>query len=462
MRKSGLALLSLVILTPLLAYGISNVFMLSPKGRAFIAERIARRLLSFEASIEGATWSPWNGITIYGLRMEQPGALRAAFTKPLLSVQSVRIHPDWLALLRKRLVLRGVEIVKPDLYVPIELLSQVPHEEEQSAMAAPPPALAAVTPAPASGLPPQAMASQPPPIPPAAGIDPPGGAKPPVVNAPAPAVQTPNVWINVRGGRLGIVSLMSPSPLFEAAGINGSVPISGKPAKSKISVSRLKGLGQQAPENIDLPLKWTAPILEAGIIGGEMFGFNFKLGGHIALVPGIPFRIDAAVPEQKDREIRIGGKIRANLGKVVSQGRMQGYLQAPASWQGQWIAQTTAVDVEIEGHKNRFDYGRALLLFQNGAIRCLDARLCSDETTIIGNGMLLSDGRMAAITRIVAAPETLVSISRFTQPDPNATDPVHLTPLSTPQRSALDLQIFGRPGNLLYKPNPMAAPIRIR
>ena len=230
----------------------------------------------------------------------------------------------------------------------------------------------------------------------------------------------------------------------------------------EISVSRLKGLGQQAPENIDLPLKWTAPILEAGIIGGEMFGFNFKLGGHIALVPGIPFRIDAAVPEQKDREIRIGGKIRANLGKVVSQGRMQGYLQAPASWQGQWIAQTTAVDVEIEGHKNRFDYGRALLLFQNGALRCLDARLCSDETTIIGNGMLLSDGRMAAITRIVAAPETLVSISRFTQPDPNATDPVHLTPLSTPQRSALDLQIFGRPGNLLYKPNPMAAPIRIR
>jgi len=450
-------MLGIAILAPLLAFGISNLFLVSPKGRAFIAERIERRL-SFETSIQGTTWSPWNGITIYGLRMEQPGTLRDAFDKPLISVQSVSIHPDWLALLRKKLVLRGMEIMKPDLCVPIELLSQIPHEEEP-ALASQPPALATATPAPPAGTPQGATAAQAAANPAIAANDPPGTEKPDGPKASAPDVQTPNVWINVRGGRLGIVSLMSRSPLFVAGGIDGSVPISGKPALSKISISHLKGLGQQAPGKINLPLKWTAPALAIGAIGGEMFGLDFKLAGQIGLVPGVPFRIDASVPEQKDREIRIGGKIHARLGTVIAQGRTQGFLQAPASWQGQWVARTAAVDVEMAGRKNSFDRGQAILLFQNGTLRCLDARLSSDEATIIGNAMILSDGRMAANTRIIAAPETLVAISMFTQPDPKAT---HLTPLSTPQRAALDLQIFGRPGKLLYKPNPMAVPVRLQ
>jgi hypothetical protein len=454
-RKLGLAILGLAVFTPLLAFGISNLFLVSPKGRAFIADRIQRRL-PLEASVQGATWSPWNGITVYGLRLEQPGELRKAFGKPLLSAQSVRIHPDWAELARKRLSVKGMDIEKPDLTVPIELLSQIPHKDVDPALAMKAPDLAAMNP-------PAAAASQPgvdtPPAPPIAGIIPPAAQAPQLVAAPAPVTTEPTAWLRVRNGRLRIVSLMSPSPLFHAAGVAGGVPFAGKAAASKLTVARLTCMGNTAPAEIAIPLKWAAPALSTGAIGGGMFGLDFKVGGQIGFVQGMPFRIDAVVPEQKDREIRPGGGVRAKLGTVAAQGRLQGYLQAPGTWQGQWIAEAIAVDTELGAQKNRFDRGHALLVFQNGAIRCLDARLVSEDVSVIGNAMLLSDGRMAANARIVAAPETLVAISRFTQPDSTAP---HLTPLSTPQRSALDLQFLGTPGKILYKPNPKAVPVLLR
>lgn len=456
LRKRCLVLLGLAFLSPLVAFGISNLFLLSPKGRNFIAGKIGSRL-HLETSVQGATWSFWNGITVYGLRMEQPGLLREAIARPLLAVQSVQIHPDWPALLRKRLVLKGVDIVKPEIHIPLELLSQIPHQEEMPALAAARPTPAAAPPA-AKPLP-EAIALNPAPNPPAAATGPSVLEKPPAPEAAAPEDKTPNVWINVRDGRLGVVSLMSGSPLFEASGINGSVPISGKPAKSNISVFRLKGLGEQAPGKIELPLEWTAPVISTKIMDGEMFGIDFKVGGHVGLVKGIPFRIDASAPEQNDRKIRSSGKTIASLGKIAFQGRTEGYLQAPASWQGKWIARTAAVDVNIGDRKNRFDRGQAMVMFQKGALRCLDARLSSEEATIIGNGAILSDGRIAANARIVASPETLASISSLIRRDPNST---HLTPLSTPQRAALDLQIFGYPGNMLYRPDPLAAPIPLR
>lgn len=77
----------------------------------------------------------------------------------------------------------------------------------------------------------------------------------------------------------------------------------------------------------------------------------------------------------------------------------------------------------------------------------------------MGNGAILTDGRVAAIARIVAAPETLLAISKFAQP---ATSELRLTPLSTPQRAALDMQFFGQPGNFFYQPNPATKPFPLK
>jgi hypothetical protein len=456
-RKLGLALFGLAFLAPLLAFGVSNLFLVSPKGRALIADKISRQL-QLEAKVQGATWSPWNGITIYGLRLEQPDLLRKSFKKPLLSVQSVRIHPDWSALREKTLSLKGMDVVKPDFTIPIELLSQIPQREVSPPLVAKPPDLAAAKPPTGHSAPQRNPVTPTPPNPGVTELVPPVQQLPPIVKS-VPAEPSPAVWINIHEGSLGIVSLMSPAPLFHAGGINGSVPLAGKPTESRISVGKMTGLDGKDLGKITLPLKWDAPILTLQAVGGEISGMDFKVAGQIALTQGNPFRIDVAVPEQKDRKLRVAGNALANLGVVMAQGRAQGFLRLPASWQGQWIAQAGAIDAEMGGLKNHFGQGQALVIFQSGVLRCVDARLIGEDASIIGNAMLLSDGRMAGIARIVAAPESLVAISRITRPD---STPPHLTPLSTPQRSALDIQIYGRPGKLFYQSDPMSAPLQLR
>lgn len=457
-RKLCFSILGVAAVTPFLAFGISNLFLISPKGRALVAAAIERRF-PLDASVQGASWSPWNGITIYGIRVEQPGDLRQAMAKPLLTVQSARIHPDWLALCGKRLEIKGLEIAKPELVLPIELMAQIPHKETDPAVAAKPPDLASATPQSSLVAPPQDPVVIPAPSPPAgvagAPVEPP--PKPPA----KPATRKFNIpiWVDIRQGRLEIVSLKAHSPILGATGINGSVPIDGKPVESAITIDRLTGFGQTAPTKVVVPLNWDAPVLGLKVGSGEISGIEFTAGAQIGLVAGVPFKVDAIVPEQKDREIRIVESARAKIGALKVQGRIQGYLQVPASWQGQSIAQVLAVETEIGGHKAYFDHGRALFAFQGGTLRCLDARLSGEQATIIANAAILGDGRMAGIARIVAAPESLISVSSFIRP---GLDEPHLTPLSTPQRAALDLQVFGRPGDLFFRPDPAAAPLRLR
>ncbi|QTN34065.1 hypothetical protein HZ994_17650 [Akkermansiaceae bacterium] len=450
-RRLGLAFLALALAAPPLAFGISNLYLVSPKGRAFIAAKISR-LLPLETSVQGATWSPWNGITVYGLRAEQPPALRKAFGRPLVSVESVRIHPDWMELARKRLSIKGMEIVKPELCIPIELLSQIQQKEDV-------PVLAATNPNPATARPQAQVPAAPeggvPSPPPSAGA----GQRPHVLTAPPSKPTEPTTWMDVRGGSLRIVTLMLRTPLFHASGINGGVPLAGKDATSLISIERLTGTGGTAPGKTEIPLKWSAPALTAGTVDGGIFGLDFRIGAQVGLVQGLPFLVECVVPEQNGWEMRTGSGLEAKAGKIAAQGRVQGYLQAPATWQGQWIVEAGGVDAGHGAQRNRFERGQAIFLFQNGALRCPDARLVSEEACIIGNGMLLSDGRLAANARVIASPEALAAISKFTQPGGKAP---HLTPLSTPQRSALDLQLYGRPGVIFFKPDPMAEPLRLR
>ena len=453
-RKLGYRLLALLILVPLLAFGISNLFLVSPKGRAYIKHRIERKL-PLEASVQGATWSPWNGITIYGLRMEQPGALKDAVGKPLLSAQSIQLHPYWMALLGRNLELKSVEILKPEITLPVELLSQIPQKEADSAVAAKLPDLASVEPRPAGGSEP----SRAPVSPPISDINLPAGTKPPVPAVSVAEIPSASQWVNVREGRLTIVTSMSSVPLFQAKGIHGSLPLAGKPAESMVHVARLHGIGGIAPTDITLPIKWTPPVLSAGAIGGKLSGLEYKIKGQIALVPGMPFRINALIPEQKETEFGFGDEIHARLGSVAAQGSSHGYLVMPASWQGQVVVQAAPVDASINGQETRFDSGHAIFAFQNGALRCLDARLVSEGAIFIGNATLLSDTRMAANARIISTPETLISIAGYIRRDQGAP---HLTPLSTPQRAALDLQLYGHLGNISYKPDPLAEPVPLQ
>lgn len=444
----GLAVLALVVIGLPLAFGVSNLFLISPKGRAYVAGHI-QRALQLETSVQGSTWSPWNGLTVYGLLIKQPAPLQSVVSAPMLTAESIRIHPDWRALAQRRIAIRGVELRKPDLALPIELLSQIPRPPVEPALAAKPPELAAL--------------DHPPNLPaPAAPVTPPAAPAPigkPLTPAAPPVVTTPTVWISISDGRLRIVSAMKKEPLYRISRIDGAIPMGGRSARSGLTLGGIGFLGSSVTERVRVPMKWKAPVLHAGVIEGGAFGIACKLEARIGLTPGMPFLIGGVFPKQEGKEIAFSEALHAKLGSVAGKGRIQGLLLAPGSWQGQGLIQALGVETEYAGQDAHFSHGQALVMFQGGVMRCLDARLVGEESSVLGNAMLLSDGRFAGIARVVAAPQALVAISKFTQPD--GSDP-QLTPLSTPQRAALDMRIFGFPGKVFYQPHPAAKPIPLQ
>ncbi len=268
--------------------------------------------------------------------------------------------------------------------------------------------------------------------------------------------KAPTVWVKFSGGGLKIVSAMAKSPLYEISNLEGAAPLGGRQITSEVVLNGVKFLGKPLVETMRIPLKWRSPVLEVGAFNGEILGMKCEAGASLALSGGIPFQINAVLPVQENQEISLGERLNAKLGSVVGRGVFQGQLAFPATWQGQWIAQTAGVDAHFGDQNARFDQGSALIVFRNGALSCIDARLVGEPLALIGNATLLSDGRAAANARVIAPPDTLVAISKFTEP--NSAAPA-LTPLSTPQRSALDLQLFGKLGEFYFKPNPRAAPI---
>lgn len=451
----GVAVLAIAVLGPPLAFGVSNLFLMSPKGRSMVAARI-QRAVQLETSIQGSTWSPWNGFTVYGLLIKQPAPLGKALSSPMLAAESIRIHPDWRALLDRRLVIRGVEIRKPDLAVAIELLSQIPSAPAEPAVAAKPPDLAVVEQP--TGEIPAAPQSQIPPIP---QVDPALATKPEPTPSKAPVadVKDPTVWVTFTDARLSIVSAISKEPLYRISHINGGLPVSGKNAGSELVLDGISVWGKPLPGAVKIPVKWQSPVMTLGVIDAGVFGIDCKLEAKIGMTPGIPFLIGAVLPKQEGREIVLSEAMRAKIGSIAGQGRLQGYVLAPGSWQGQCLVQTLLLDAEFAGNNASFSHGQGLVVFQQGVLRCLDARLMGDNVSFLGNGMALSDGRFAANLRVVAAPENLAAISRHTQTD---SSPPQLTPLSTPQRAALDLRVFGFPGQIFYQANPAAKPVLIR
>lgn len=440
---------------PLVGFGLSNLYLASLKGRDFVGSKI-RAVTGLDVSVMGSSWSPWNGISVYGMNVEQPGQLKMELPSPFVRIERIRAAPSWRNLvLNRRLLLKGIELYKPELVLPVELLSQLP--SQPPVVVQPPAVVQQVIP-----VPKQTPTEQTSPAPlPSTVSHPKTVAGTPEAKARTAIenvreISSPTVWLKFFGGSVKIVSVKADKTLYQISDLEGNVPLAGKRATSKILLNRIKFLGDPIAETMTIPLEWHSPMLQLGAFDMEIFGIRCEAVANIAITEKLPFQIQAILPKQENQEIGLSEKTNGKLGSIVGQGVFKGQLTSPATWQGQWITQAASIETNFAGNTAHFDQGRAIMVFQNGTLRCLEARLIGESLSVIGNATFLSNGRAAANGRIIAAPDTLVAISKFTQPHSSA--PV-LTPLSTPQRAALDLQVFGKLGEFYFQPNPRATPI---
>lgn len=453
-KRRLLALAALLFIPVVFLLG--NLVLTSPWTRAWVCGKIERRT-SLEARIASLTWSPWAGVSLGGFELLQPAALREAAGAPLVSVETLRLDPQWRSWIRGIPEIKGVEMDTPRIVLPVELLSHLAQTAQPpQPPAAPPPQPPALA---ANDAPPQDS-----PAPPAsptadAAPQPPAVSPPPVAAAPPatkpqppaapPVITTPTVWLKMNDASFRLVFAAKKQTLLSAENIHGGIPIAGRTAKSSLEIGAVKLLDTSVSEGFGANLDWTFPHLTLLPVEAVFHGCKTTFAARIASVNGLPIQAEWKMPPQKPEEIAVPFGGRATMDTAAAEGRFLGLLMAPASWQGAFAAEGIAPVVSIPSQTTRFDRARVQAILRGGILSCVDARLVGDDASFLGNATLLPDGRLAAAARVVASPQGATHVARTVFPalpgEPS------LTPLSTPQRVAFDLEAIGNIGQLFLR-----------
>ncbi len=427
-RRAIPALLGLPVIVLLLG----NLALSSAWSCRWLAAKIQHRT-GLETRIGGASWSPWNGASISGVELLQPAPLRALVKQPLVRIEQVRITPVWRAWLRGRLDVRSIELDTPRIVLPVELMSHL--AGSGPATAAPSAVVASAPPA----------VVQPPLTPPAT-LPVPETAKLP----PRPALPSqPTGWLRLKDASFAIVRAGSSHPLLEISKTTGAIPLSGDPAQSAMKIGVISAFGNEVISNLTTNLDWANPLLSLKPLETKIGDYQVVLAAKIGSLSGMPLQIEAQLPRQAFSAFGIPFNGQAAAESITASLRFRGLLLAPGSWQGDLVVEATSPSLRVAEHETKFDQGRAVTVLRGGLLSCVDARLISDDLSVLGNATLLADGRAAGAVRLVAAPESTAAIvSRIF---PNIQGGPSLTPLATPQRAAFDLEASGTIGRLFLR-----------
>lgn len=409
-----------------------NLALNSAPAKRWLAGKIRQRT-GLDAAVSGVSLTPWHGLEFRGVTFLQPPPLRAAVKEPFLHARSVRFKPVWLSWLRGKADVQAVSFDTPRIVIPLELLADVTKPRQPAATTSgqpPTPPPQAGPPAPAAPPPPQAGAT-------------------PQAQPPVAAVTHPTGWLNLRDASVVLHSATGGRRLFECSGLTGSIPIAGGAAKSRLTIGSLELLEQHVLASTAVDLDWKPPFLTTMAREVEIAGLRVSVQGQAALVPGLPLQIEANLPEQPCPDTVLPGGNGFSAAAVAANARFRGFLLAPGTWQGELTAAAKSPAARIAGHTPAFDRGACVLVMRGGALSCPDARLVGDELSLLGNATMLGDGRLAAALRLVASPESAGAIA--SRVFPNVPD-LKLTPLSTPQRAAFDLEAFGNLRQIQLRP----------
>lgn len=431
---------------PLLAFLASNLWLASAWGRGWMAAKV-KGVTTLETRIAGASWSPWNGIRIHGIVLERPAALRDPAATPLVAIESMRIHPVWRSWIHRRWELKSVEIDRPQVILPVELLAHL------AGSGGPPPATGpaiATTPAPAEvpALVPTVPPQEAPIGTPSVTVIPPSTSSPEAPEA-APEITTETAWVNVRNASLALVSAASPDRWLEVTGLTADVPVAGKAAGANAVIGTISTLGHRLAGDLEMPLRWEPPFLLCGPADETFANLKLSLGAKFANAAEFPFLIGMETPAPQELRWE-DGALSASGKETRLLARLLGQLAKPSSWQGDFAAEGRSFSIHLPDSRTiLFDRVSAAVFLRQGVLHCPDARGIGEELSLLGNATLLPDGRAALVLRVVTTPQAAAGIAAAFANAGGAR--ANFRPLETPDRLAADFRLSAAEGRFLVQ-----------
>ena len=395
-RKWPRRLALCLFLLPLLFFLMSNALLRIPWCCGWISAKVSKKI-GLETSFVRAGWMPGGEFWLEDLAVQQPAPLRGLVPTPLLHVKKISLQPVWGELVKGRRDVTRVTVDSPELMISVELLVDLLRRNTPNLPLLPEPAPKA--PGVPAAEPTSAVAET---KPQASPPTPPAAAPPQQPSAQASAIQKPTTWLHVNNARLTIFHAQSARALVDATSIQASVPFEGKEAAGNFTVGRILSFDNPVAENRQIPLQWKTPVLETPALQFSFLGLPWETKAQVARVAGLGFQL---VVLQKNAEWK-NPDAPLTASSMESVHRIGGYLLAPSTWNGESIAQATGLSAQWQNHRAEFITARYRTILSRGILQCTEFRALGDDMAVLGNGMVLADGRLAGIVRLTASRST--------------------------------------------------------
>ena len=398
-------------------YLLSNIALNSQWMRARVTKALELRSgVSWE--LETLNWTPNGHLHVRGLRAELGDGE--------LSVDHVRMVPNWAQVRQKKLGFSSITVERPLLDVSHEwLLEQASGVEFESSKedeaSSPQPELADLgndgsldsadpSKAPSSE---KGVAGGSAPLP-STGVKP---AKS-VTAKQDKAFYEFDAWLKVVDGSVKI--RRAGGELVGLEGIRASIPYGGVDLEGEIFCERASLIGRTLLNEAEVKLHKKGPVLglketDLQFLGVEMEPKFYLVRG----AQGVYFFSDLHLPKQHVNLVLNHLELSVGLTVEDLQARMQfaGIVTRPIDWRGGAAIQSKSLNV-TEGHRGsllHFDKTFAEAALFKGALRMPRAEMTGEDISVMSNGVVAMNGRGFGVVRLVASPEKKGWIDKFSQ-----------------------------------------------
>ena len=426
---------SLVLLVVLLIF--SNLVLQTRAVRDWTSNKLERRL-GFDLRIRSLSWTPWTGIQVRNLLAEIPdtGNGSRGHLRPLYELD-IDVEISFGALLSGKLQVREICVRRGVVALPLELPSLLPGEPERiedrrSDLAGGKKGDGKEKP------------SQPRP---GRMLEP--EERPVAMRENVRSPVHPTVRLIIDRCDVEVYSIYGQGAQgLRMRNLRGELPLRGKDAEGWISCDEIALGGKTLMEGLEVPLFWSRPFLQLPARTFDWKGQSLQAEGYCRMV-GIPnFSVNISVPAGPMGPVAItpGSSLEIKAEALQVDGFLQGTLTALDTWWGNFEAEAHSLMVSSKrGESRKFEYGQAISSLRGGTLRVMDARLQSEQLSFLGNGVIVPDGRLRGVVRVVADPSHAEMLTRFAVGAmlTGGWTRSWLAPLGTPDRQFRDLHMEG-------------------
>ncbi len=356
--------------------------------------------------IGSLSWTPWTGVQVRNVAVKAPAAGIGLPDRPLCRAElDVKLH--WSSVLRGALDVKEVRVRSGKVAIPMELLFLLRETGNQARVLSPEPSRV-----PSPRIEGQEGKPETPKKRPSPGLS--------SLRERASLSAASSFRLIIDQCELEFYSNQADeNPTFGLRNLSGELPLGGKESSGVIRCEGVAIGSRFFKLDWASRVQWRHPSLNLPPVNVVWNGLTIRSEGVLQMMrrPQFAVRIDIPAGELPPDVFTLSSGTGVKIGaqQLSLRGALRGTLTLPSSWKGDLSINAIGVSARHGRTKQDvlFDEGRMMAVVRGGRFNLLDARLQSERLSLLGNGVLLPDGQLGAVMRVVADQDYASTLTRL-------------------------------------------------